>query len=126
MNWRMKNKIFTTPRFVSRFMRLSKKFRLLENDVENLEEKLILTPKLGERHQTLRNWHLIKKAFALKILTYYETINFSETPICAVWLWSFIHQYKSCVYLSYNILCHHRIFRIREEKSKIIYNFFSH
>ena len=48
-------------------MRLSKKFRLLENDVENLEEKLIATPKLGERHQTLRNWHLIKKAFAAKI-----------------------------------------------------------
>ena len=59
----MKNKIFITPRFVSRFMRLSKKFRLLENDVENLEEKLRATPILGERHQTLRNWHLIKKNF---------------------------------------------------------------
>ena len=118
MNRRMKNKIFTTPRFDSRFMRLSKKFRLLENDVENLEEKLIATPKLGERHQTLRNWHLIKKAFADKISI------FQKLLFVLFGFLSSIHQYKSCVYLSFNILCHHRIFRIRKEKSKIICNFF--
>ncbi len=44
----MKNKILTTPRFDSRYKRLAKKFRSLENDIDNLEEKLLATPKLGE------------------------------------------------------------------------------
>ena len=44
----MKNKIFTTPRFDSRYKRFAKKFRSLEKDVDNLEEKLLATPKLGE------------------------------------------------------------------------------
>ena len=52
----MKNKIFISPFFDSGLKRLDKEFPSLGNEIDSLEKKLLATPKLGERHQTLRNW----------------------------------------------------------------------
>ena len=44
----MKNEVLTIPHFDSRYKRFAKKFFSLENDVDNLIEKLLETPTIGE------------------------------------------------------------------------------
>jgi hypothetical protein len=44
----MKNKVYTTPFFESRYKRLVRKFPSIQGELEILEKELISNPKLGE------------------------------------------------------------------------------
>jgi len=44
----MKNKVYTTPFFESKYKRLVRKFPSLQGELETLEKELIANPKLGK------------------------------------------------------------------------------
>lgn len=44
----MKNRVIASPYFASRFKKFRKKFLSLDNEIEELESRLLINPQLGE------------------------------------------------------------------------------